>query len=165
MGTVKKVKDIIMDALTYTVIAVLIAGGIMMALGIRPFITMSGSMEPKIKTGSVCFVNTRASFYDVAEGDVIAFQTASGGLVTHRVIGAEDDGMVLVTKGDNNDVEDGPTTTVENFRGETLFSIPYIGYALAALQKPQYKIMAGVVVAALVLLVVVDLFCKGEDDD
>lgn len=149
-----------MDIGTYLVIVILIAGGILMASGIRPYITMSGSMEPKIKTGSVCFVNTRASFYDVEIDDVIAFKAPSGVLVTHRVISAEENGMVLITKGDNNDVEDGTTTTVENFRGKTLFSIPYAGYVLATLQKPQCKMMVGIVITALILLVVIDLFFK-----
>lgn len=84
--------------------------------------------------------------------------------MTHRVISAEENGMILVTKGDNNDVEDGPTTTVENFCGKTLFSIPYAGYALAALQKPQYKVMAGIVITALISLIGIDIFLKREDE-
>ena len=134
----------------------------MIAIGLRPFIVISGSMEPEIKTGSICFVNTRASFYEVKKGDVIAFKAPSGALVTHRVIGAEENGRILVTKGDNNDVEDGQTTTVENFCGKTLFSIPYAGYVVAALQEPKYKIMAGIVITALVLLTVLDYTWKGE---
>ena len=141
MDSLRKVKNIITNVLTYLGIAVLVAGGVMLMCGIRPYITMSGSMEPDIQTGSICFVNTHASFYDVQKGDVIAFQTASGALVTHRVIGVEENGMVLVTKGDNNDVEDGPTTTVENFRGETLFSIPYVGYVLAVVQQLKEKLL------------------------
>ena len=141
MDTFNKVKNIIMNVLTYLGIAVLAAGGVMLMCGIRPYITMSGSMEPDIQTGSICFVNTHASFYDVQKGDVIAFQTVSGALVTHRVIGVEENGMVLVTKGDNNDVEDGPTTTVENFRGETLFSIPYLGYLLAVVHQLKEKLL------------------------
>lgn len=151
MDTLKKMKNIIADVLAYFGIALLIAAGSMLLCGIRPYITMSGSMEPEIKTGSICFVNTRASFYQVEEGDVIAFQTPSGTLVTHRVIGTEEQGRILVTKGDNNDVEDGATTTVENFRGETVFSIPYLGYALAMLQKPWCKILVGSMIVGVIL--------------
>lgn len=154
----EKIKNIITTVCTYLGVTILVIGAVLMAFGIRPFITMSGSMEPKIQTGSLCFVNTRASFYEMQEGDIIAFEAPSGALVTHRVFGKEDDGRVLVTKGDNNDVEDGPTTTVENFRGETLCSIPYVGYALAALQKPQYKMMMVIIVSALILLVGIDFF-------
>ena len=154
----RKIKNMVTEAVAYLGIIILILGSAMMIFGVRTFITMSGSMEPNIQTGSLCFVNTRASFDDVEEGDVIAFETSSGALVTHRVIGKDENGLVLVTKGDNNDVEDGPTTTMENFRGETLFSIPYLGYALSLFQKTQYKMMLGIVVAALLLLIGIDFF-------
>lgn len=158
----KKIRNMIMDIVTCLLIVSMTAVGIMLLVGIRPYITMSGSMEPEIQTGSICFVNTRASFYDVEQNDIIAFETSSGTLVTHRVIGAEENGMILVTKGDNNDVEDGPTTTVENFRGKTLFSIPYVGYLFSTFQKTQYQIMAGILSAALLALAVIDFYSKSE---
>ncbi len=154
----KKFKNIVTNVGTYLGITILVVWAALMAFGIRTFITMSGSMEPKIQTGSLCFVNTNASFESIQEGDIIAFEAPSGALVTHRVIGKEENGRVLVTKGDNNDIEDGPTTTAKNFRGETLFSIPYAGYALATLQKPQYKMMTMIVMIALVLLIGIDFF-------
>ena len=67
--------------------------------GIRPYIVMSGSMEPAILTGSLCFVNTNAEFADVREGDVIAFRSAMGTLVTHRAVAVTEDGVE--TCGDN----------------------------------------------------------------
>ena len=154
----RKIKKMVTDTVTYLAMIILIVGVVMILFGVRTFITMSGSMEPNIQTGSLCFVNTRASFDDVEEGDVIAFEAPSGALVTHRVIGKDENGLVLVTKGDNNDVEDGATTTMENFRGETLFSIPYLGYILSLFQKPQYKMMMGIVVTALILLIGIDFF-------
>lgn len=122
--------------------------------GIKPYITMSGSMEPDIRTGSVCFVNTRAKYNDVQKGDVVAFQTSMGSLATHRVISITEEG--LETKGDANDVSDGISTTPENFCGKTLFSIPYVGYGLASLKQPQNIAIVIVVIAAIVLLGAVD---------
>ena len=165
MSTLVKIKDMVVTAFSFTLGIILIAGGILFAMGIKPSITVSGSMEPEIKTGSLCFVNTRASFYDVEEGDVIAFETPTGGMVTHRVIGAEEGGIVLITKGDNNEISDGPTTSVENFRGETLFSIPYLGYAVAAIQKPPYKWITYIAIGGLVLLTIVDMCGKDEEDE
>lgn len=95
--------------------------------GIRPYIVMSGSMEPAILTGSLCFVNTNAEFADVREGDVIAFRSAMGTLVTHRAVAVTEDGVE--TCGDNNRVTDGITTTEKNYVGETVASLPYAGYA------------------------------------
>lgn len=128
------------------------------ACGLKPFITRSGSMEPAIHTGSVCFVDTKASFGSMEEGDIIAFQTSTGEAVTHRAITVTE--QAIETKGDANDVTDGFTTTRENFIGETLFSIPYLGYAIGYLQQPVGKIMVGVVILAIIAFAVID----GIDD-
>lgn len=96
--------------------------------GIRPYIVMSGSMEPAILTGSLCFVNTNAEFADVREGDVIAFRSAMGTVVTHRAVAVTEHGVE--TRGDSNRVSDGITTTEENYVGETMASLPYAGYVL-----------------------------------
>lgn len=110
--------------------------------GVKAYIVMSGSMEPEIQTGSLCMVNRRASFDRIREGDVIAFETA-GGMVTHRVV--RKDGEWLETKGDANDISDGYTTTRENYRGETIFSVPYLGYLHFAVGR--YRIaLAGLLV-------------------
>ena len=130
--------------------------GILFACGIRPYITMSGSMEPEIMTGSVCFVNTKANYEDIQKGDIIAYETPIGGLVTHRVTEVTSEG--LETKGDNNEVFDGISTTAENFRGKTLFSVPYVGYILKALQQPVNFIIVLVIVAGIFLFNVVDSY-------
>jgi signal peptidase len=87
-------------------------------------------------------VNRRASFDRIREGDVIAFETAVG-MVTHRVV--RKDGEWLETKGDANDISDGYTTTRENYRGKTIFSVPYLGYLHFAVSR--YRIvLAGLLV-------------------
>ena len=154
MNAVKKIINGISSAVTYLILAVIVAMVVLLACGVRPYITMSGSMEPAIKTGSLCFVNTKADFYDVEEGDVIAYESASGGMVTHRVIDKEDG--LLETMGDANDVSDGFTTSYSNFRGKTIFSIPYAGYGVVYLQKPQNIAIVGVIIAAIVLVNIVD---------
>jgi len=98
----------------------------LMLTGVKLYIVMSGSMEPEIPTGSLCLVNSQADFYKITKGDVIAFKTQEGTLVTHRVIDVSEEG--LETKGDANEVTDGYTTTPENFCGETIGAIPYMGY-------------------------------------
>lgn len=102
--------------------ALLILGG----CGVRPYIVLSGSMEPAIRTGSLCFIDRDYEFEKIHEGDVIAFETAGGVLVTHRGVLILD-GKVE-TKGDANDISDGFTTSAENYRGKVLFSVPYLGY-------------------------------------
>lgn len=146
-----KLIDIFFNAILVGVIAILV----MFALGIKPYITMSGSMEPVIHTGSVCFVNTKAEFQDMRIGDIIAFEAPTGGLVTHRIIGMQAAGFE--TKGDNNDVSDGVSTTPGNFHGKTLFSIPLLGYAMSYIRQP-------VVIAVIVILFVAYAVIQKLDD-
>lgn len=108
-------------------------------MGIVPYIVVSGSMEPEIHVGSVCFVDTNYAYDKIHENDIIAYQSEQGHLVTHRVIKIHDNGME--TKGDNNVLSDGITTTYENFVGKTLLSIPQMGYFFRKLQTIQGKIL------------------------
>ena len=82
---------------------------ILLLAGIRPYVVLSGSMEPVIRTGSLCFVYRRADYEDICTGDIIAFHVQGGNLVTHRVIAVTEEG--LETKGDANELSDGITTT------------------------------------------------------
>ena len=118
---------------------VLIAYVVLFVNGIKPYIVLSGSMEPNIHTGSVCFVDTNVKYEDILVNDVIAFETKTNALVTHRVINITSHGFE--TKGDNNNSSDGISTTQSNFRGQTLFSIPYLGYFSQFLQTKRGKII------------------------
>ena len=107
-------------------------------------------MEPTIQTGSVCFIDTKASYDDVKKGDIIAYQSALGKEVTHRAIAVTSEG--IETKGDNNDVSDGVCVTEENFKGQNIFYIPYVGYVLQFLNTSRGKIIAATAVICIFLL-------------
>lgn len=160
MKFLPKLCDWLINIIFYPFLVLLVAILLLFLCGVRPYITMSGSMEPEIKTGSVCFVNTKADYKDIQEGDIIAFDISNGSLVTHRVISITEDGME--TKGDANDVSDGITTTKSNFSGETLFSVPYIGYVVKYLQQPTIIAIVLIVVAGIAALGVVDHLEKKE---
>ncbi|MBR3490410.1 MAG: signal peptidase I [Bacilli bacterium] len=153
----KIVKKII-NVLTTIIICV---GGlflILYILGIVPYVVLSGSMEPSIETGSVCFINKHAKFEDIKEKDVIAFKMKDGTLVTHRAIEINDSG--IVTKGDNNKDADNNIVTKGNFVGKNLFWIPKVGYVIKAFQTTTGRIIA----AALILLLLVSGFLFGDDN-
>lgn len=133
--------DVMQGALVLAVLAVILSR----AAGIRSYVVMSGSMEPEIPVGSLCFVDTNREYEDVEKGDIIAFESASGVLVTHRA--AEVTAQGIVTKGDSNDVPDAAVTTEENFAGETMAWVPYAGYAVHVLALPGVK--AAVAAAAV----------------
>ena len=153
MNIVKK----IINALTTLIICV---GGlflILYILGIVPYVVLSGSMEPSIETGSVCFINKHAKFENIKEKDVIAFKMNDGTLVTHRAIEINDSG--IVTKGDNNKDADRNIVTNSNFVGKNLFWIPKVGYVIKSFQTTTGRIIA----VALILLLLVSGFLFGDD--
>ena len=151
---IKKMCNIISNIFYFLILVSILFVLIGFVLGFKPYITMSGSMEPNIHTGSVCIVDTKARYEDIQVKDVISYRKSNGTLVTHRVIAITEEGME--TKGDNNDISDGISTTEENFHGKTLFSIPYAGYALKWLQQPQNIAIVVVIIVAVILLGVVD---------
>lgn len=136
MLMIKKSKGIgnfIINVLCSMIILTVFSIVILFLLGVRPYIVLSGSMEPAVHVGSLCFVNTRAAYEDIREEDIIVYETANGTMVAHRAISVSDIG--IETKGDANKVSDGITTTQGNFRGKTIFSIPGIGYAIEFLKS------------------------------
>ena len=101
---------------------------ILLLFGVHPYVVRTGSMEPTIRTGSICFVDQRASLKDVREGDVITYKL--GDLyVTHRAVRVDETGVT--TRGDANNIEDrGGKVTAENFVGKTVFWVPCVGKLL-----------------------------------
>lgn len=118
--------------------------------GICPYIVMSGSMEPVLHTGSLCFVDTKTEYQQVQEGDIIAFQAESGVMVTHRAVKKTD--YEIRTKGDNNDTMDIPVVTEKNFKGKTIASVPYVGYFVWWISTVRGKIILITVCVSVYLI-------------
>jgi len=121
------------------------------------FVIMSGSMEPKIKTGSVVLVKKVTEY---KENNVITFlKNPSDSLkdvkstVTHRIIEVHDDEgrATFTTKGDNNDTPDNEMVTKRQVLGKVILSIPYAGRAIA-FTKTQTGFMLLIVIPAVLLI-------------
>lgn len=116
-------------------------------------IVKSGSMEPKIMTGSI--VAIRAS--DVYNtGDVITFDGRNSIIpTTHRIveIHTEDGETTFTTKGDANEEADAEPALLSSVRGKVLFTIPYAGYVLDFARQPMGFAL---LVALPALLIVLD---------
>ncbi len=113
---------------------------------------LSGSMEPKIKTGSVVAVKP-ADDYKI--GDIINFgkneklKTAT----THRIhdIRIEKGNPVYITKGDANNAPDTKEVSPEEINGKVILSVPFAGYAVNAAQKP-LGFMIIIVIPAVIII-------------
>ena len=143
----KIIKWVVNVLTTLIIILGLIIGGLYV-LGIKPYIVLSGSMEPKVPTGSICFINTGVKYDSIKEKDIIAFKVEKV-LVTHRVVAITEEGMV--TKGDANEENDAVITTKENYVGKNIYSIPKVGYVVRAIQTTKGKIIFGTVVVLLLV--------------
>ena len=130
---------------------IIVVGGIFIGLyifGFTPYVVLSGSMEPTIKTGSLCFINKHANYDSIKEKDIIAYKASGGTLVTHRVVSIDNDSFV--TKGDNNKNQDGVSNR-NQFVGKNVFWIPYVGYGIMLIQSTTGKIIFGTFVVLLFL--------------
>lgn len=118
----------------------------------KVMIVQSGSMEPAIKTGSIVVVRPAVT-YDV--GDVITFGPTPKGKVptTHRIVSENiKNGMEsYATKGDSNDTADLKEVLQKDVIGKVYFSVPFVGYALAAAKEP-IGFMILIIVPALLIL-------------
>lgn len=129
---------------------------VLFLIGIEPSVVESGSMEPSVHVGSLCFVNKHYKYDKIKEGDIIAFELPTGKKATHRVISKTEEG--LKTKGDSNEEPDGIITTKENFIGKNIFSIPKVGYVIKATQTTKGKI----ILITIIIVLLVAGFSLGE---
>lgn len=114
---------------------------------IEPRIVLSGSMEPKIHTGSICFIDKKVPYDKIKTGDIVAFKAGKNTMVTHRVISVTNAGFE--TKGDANKQSDGISTNKGNYKGKTILSVPYAGYISMYFQNTSGKIILVTIIAAL----------------
>ena len=131
---------------------VLIVGIVFITLyfiGIQPFVVETGSMQPTIETGSLCFINKNIKYQEIKENDIIAFKALSGDKVTHRAISITSEG--IETKGDSNENSDGISTKEDNYLGKNIFSIPKAGYAVKFIQTTRGRIILITIIIAVLV--------------
>lgn len=163
---IKKIMNAVSKAITFITIVIILAAGCVVLpnlVGIKPYIVLSGSMEPVIHTGAVAYVNTHINAFH--PGDIVTYQMGED-LVTHRIIRMEDG--QYVTKGDANETEDLTLVSAEQMVGRYLFQIPYLGY-LAADLSPGILIMIAAWIfllngISLALTYVVEKTVEEKDD-
>ena len=157
----KKILNVIMNLVSAVLILIGIAAVVLFAIpaiaGYKPFVVLSGSMEPQIKAGAIAYNNTHAKVEEVKVGDIIVFK-ADKAYVTHRVISINEDNT-FTTKGDANQNEDLAPVKFEKFKGKTAFTIPYLGKMLKLVQT---KTGIFILVTAVGLNIVYAIFSEDE---
>lgn len=126
--------------------------------GIRPFVILSGSMEPELSVGTIVYSNTKVAAEEVNVGDVIVFKMKDQD-VAHRVIAVNED-KTFTTKGDANETEDFAPVKFENYVGKAEFVVPYLGYVLQAIQTPTGKFVLFTIIG---LNIVYFIFAKEDE--
>lgn len=151
-------------ALTFIVIIAVSCISVPKLFGIEPFITLSGSMEPGIPTGSVVFIDTKDK--EVHEGDIIAFKSGDGqgATVTHRAVKISEDGTIT-TKGDNNEVEDLSLLKPENVIGKYKLCIPNIGLILGKLDAKKNAVIGAFLILANIVMALLEKLFDDDDDE
>ena len=120
--------------------------------GMKTMIVLSGSMEPAIKTGSVVLTKPAA---DYKVGDIITFRSSENAKTptTHRIneIKEVNGQKAYVTKGDANNAPDQKPIAQGEIIGKLVTGVPYVGYGVAAAQKPIGFILIIVVPAVIII--------------
>lgn len=92
-------------------------------LNMRPYVVLSASMEPTLRTGSLAYIDSQT---EIEKGDIITYLLQDGSAVTHRIVRIENQNFI--TKGDANKSEDISPVTKNMVIGKYIFSIPYLGF-------------------------------------
>jgi len=118
--------------------------------GSKTYVVKSGSMEPKIHTGSIV-VSKNSNNYQ--KDDVITFKVVgSKDTVTHRIVEIvnQNSQPMYRTKGDANKSADPEFVSKQNVVGKLVFSIPLVGYLMAFV-----KTLPGLVIFVFIPAVII----------
>ena len=136
-------------------------------VGLKPYVVLSGSMEPTYHVGSLIYVKS-VDYHELQVGDPITYMLSEDTVVTHRIIEVlvdeeDPDTIRYFTQGDANAVSDGSSVHYKNIIGKPVFVIPYLGYVSSYIQHPPGTYVAITAAAILILLVFLpDIFSSGD---
>lgn len=124
-------------------------------LGYKPFIVLSGSMEPDIMTGDMVLVK-EANTDNLQKGDVIAYKSGQA-VITHRIIEVktENGETSYITQGDANDSADQTAVKPSDVEGVYIGRIPGAGKVAMFMQTTTGMILF--VVCPLALFILYDI--------
>lgn len=132
-------------------------------MGYKPFIVLSGSMEPTVLTGDIVLIKETAA-ENIAQNDIIAFRTDANTetVVTHRVteVVNENGAISFLTKGDANIGADANEVKAEELEGKYLMRAGGLGHFAIFLQTPVGLLIF--VVTPLCLFIIYDMLARSR---
>lgn len=142
------------------ILAILLAG--VRLIGLKPYVVLSGSMEPKYPVGSMIYTK-KVDPSELQVGDPLTFWLNSGSVATHRIVEIlppEEAGEPLRfrTKGDANKIADSTPVSADKILGKPVFCIPLLGVVAEYIQRPPGLYVAvGMGMVVIILSFVTDL--------
>ena len=123
-------------SMSLAVLAALVLIVIPRLSGSYTYTVLTSSMAPAYPPGTFLVVRP-APFDTLRAGDVITYQMESGRpeVITHRVVAVsstQHGERTLITKGDNNSIEDDKPVLEVQVRGKLFYAVPHIGFLATA---------------------------------
>jgi signal peptidase I len=153
--TVKRVvKDVVLGAAALAGLLCVLWLVASTVFGLQMLLFNTGSMAPTMPTGTAA-IGQPVTADQIAVGDVVMVERPGKLPVTHRVVSVETDpavegGVILVLKGDDNEVNDpSPYHVTEAVR--VVFPIPGLGTVIQGARTPLFLGLTTLFVAGLVL--------------
>jgi len=129
-------------------------------MGYKPFIVLSGSMEPTILAGDI-IVTKNIAPEQIVKGDVIAFRAEKNTVVTHRVTDVQTaNGVSFLTRGDANTGADARAVSVEELEGIYHWRVAGVGKFAMFLQTPIGMLIF--VITPLCLFIIYDIVSRNK---
>lgn len=129
-------------------------------MGYKPFIVLSGSMEPAILAGDLIVTKVIAP-ENIVKGDIIAFRAEKNAVVTHRVTDVQTaDSLTFLTKGDANTGADAKAVSVGDLEGIYLWRAAGLGRFAMFLQTPIGMLLF--VITPLCLFILYDIVSRNR---
>lgn len=137
--------------------------------GYRPVLVLTGSMEPYMMTNSLCITKEVNDLSDVEVGDVVTYhiKTEDGRTlrITHRIQSIDENGEII-TKGDNNHVDDGYPLTMDNIESKVIMVFNQTAWIAAKWQTTAGKVMIiSFTLCILLLFGFIKMLLPGQKED
>jgi signal peptidase len=121
--------------------------------GSQTYTVLTSSMAPKFPPGTFLVVKP-VDFDELQYADVVTFQMYSGRpeVETHRIVGfgaTQEGEKTLITKGDNNGVNDAEPVRELQVKGKLFYAVPFVGYAANALGNADRNLWTTLAAAGL----------------